>query len=333
MKKILLIMTIFILLSGIICGEELDMNRILPKKLTYSELPEDYPKELEELFIFYWDTVKEMERWDHIPYSEFQILWKNYISSMGIKKSMRIAYLIWLAKNSIPEYYEEYCYINGNELNIENNALFKWSDVSSITIYPPDKLPLLGQRCPENYSLPSIEEINGKIENVISSDKTGIDEQLILGAISLWLKVKIIDTELILDDHFQGNRYYLKVKVLDSFGHKFSNDNIIIQLSMFRSSRKINIGDEYLINAAYVIDNAPLHEELKSNRLECDYQCYYTAVSHRAFHIENENLIPLGTYPYKFLKEHYNNNGYLEYQLLENEHKKVLEYLLGGYDE
>ena len=45
-------------------NEQIDRNKIMPKKLIFSELPDDYPKELDELFEFFFDTVMFVSDFD-----------------------------------------------------------------------------------------------------------------------------------------------------------------------------------------------------------------------------------------------------------------------------
>ncbi|MDP8209683.1 MAG: hypothetical protein RAO94_11460 [Candidatus Stygibacter australis] len=106
MKRIFLIIITLVILSGTLFSEELNMDRVIPKKLVYSELPDDYPKELDELFIFYWDTVHMMEDWD-VRGMEAVSKLLEYFDGIDISKRARIAYLQWLAANCLPEYLRE----------------------------------------------------------------------------------------------------------------------------------------------------------------------------------------------------------------------------------
>jgi len=52
MKKKLIIMLVLITFVSMISAGQIDNEKIIPKKLIYSELPDDYPKELDELISF-----------------------------------------------------------------------------------------------------------------------------------------------------------------------------------------------------------------------------------------------------------------------------------------
>jgi hypothetical protein len=83
------------------------MNMIMSKKLVYAELPDDYPKELDELFIFYWDTVQEMENLDYGRIEMYNKISEN-VDRMENSKRSRLAYLVWLANNSIPPEFSKF---------------------------------------------------------------------------------------------------------------------------------------------------------------------------------------------------------------------------------
>ena len=106
MNKIIICFVILTFIV-IISANDLEEKKIMPKKLYYNELPDDYPKELEDLFWFFYDFGKQLsESVDNDD--EVTKYISCYYDTLSIETAYSFCYLNWLAKNTIPLYYCEY---------------------------------------------------------------------------------------------------------------------------------------------------------------------------------------------------------------------------------
>jgi hypothetical protein len=168
MKKIFLLL--IIALWQLSCmAIELTEAEIMPKKLLFAELPEDYPPEINELFEFYYQTYKELNsRIDDIndKKGNHSIL-ENYMSEFSHDEIKQFVYWEWLAKNHITEYFFEFIGLHywlplTRESSGDNwEALLPYAErIRSLLYYPEGSLHI-----PDRNSLLWLSSIRGSIYN------------------------------------------------------------------------------------------------------------------------------------------------------------------------
>jgi hypothetical protein len=99
----------------ILLSEEINKEIYMPKKLIEAELPDDYPQELDYLFkknyLFLQEIYLRMiATGDGIDKIQRELF--NELQNEPQNDIPYIAYLAWLAKHTIPQYYSEYMLIN-----------------------------------------------------------------------------------------------------------------------------------------------------------------------------------------------------------------------------
>jgi hypothetical protein len=130
MKKMFLLL--FIALWQLICmAIELTEAEIMPKKLIFTELPEDYPAEMNDLFEFYYQTYKEL----YSRISDITSVHENYaiheslINELSLDEIRRIIYWEWIAKIHIHDYWSEFIalhyWIHENMTNRNEESEFR----------------------------------------------------------------------------------------------------------------------------------------------------------------------------------------------------------------
>ena len=236
MKKIILILllTIFVCLAVAEDMDKLDKEKYMPQKLIINELPDDYPRDLEELFKFYYKTVKTVSDYDHELYIDNFYIEKlqEYMDHISLEKKIHYRYLIWLANQTIPLYYAEYYSINCKTIipSIPRNKMKSKSIL-------PDRFWEKRHNSHFTGTLPIIAQINNKIHTAIT-DKYPEKLTLLSGILSrsIYIKCEILEEKLVDRKRRKAKGTvpekvgYIKCKVLDSFGNEFKQDTVIVRI-------------------------------------------------------------------------------------------------------
>ena len=218
-------------------------KNIMPKKLVYSELPEDYPKELVELFQFYYDTVTIISDFDYEPSNYYDQFYnqklKEYLDSIPLSKKIHLRYLVWLARNTIPLYFAEYLSINSKH-NINNISEDK---IISLSILP--KKFWTGNLKQISPNTPSPSHINLSLARSIKKEYSDKLKILLHNTIDIFIKCEIIQEKFVErkwkpDNYDTFPMHYISVKVLDAVGERFTNKEITIAITYFPDSSKKN---------------------------------------------------------------------------------------------
>jgi hypothetical protein len=174
MKKIFLLL--LIALWQLSCmAIELTEAEIMPKKLLFAELPENYPTEIDKLFDFYYHTCKELySRIDNMTDSKANdSILENYISEFSDDKIRQFVYWEWLATNHIPLYFSEYLSLNEIDLRDKFWELLIpfFDEIEKLTYYPNGVLEMIKQNIfPVNLWLSSIRRaLYGRYHNEINA--------------------------------------------------------------------------------------------------------------------------------------------------------------------
>jgi hypothetical protein len=141
MKKMFLLL--FIALWQLSClAIELTEAEIMPKKLIFTELPEDYPPEINELFEFYYNTCKELYSRisDITSLIENDAILESLLNELSHDEIRQFMYWEWLAKNHITSYFFEFLDLHSW---IVRNDRFDWEallpyaqNIKSLLYYP-----------------------------------------------------------------------------------------------------------------------------------------------------------------------------------------------------
>lgn len=250
MKKVLFTVLMLTTTISMLLAEGIDREKIMPKKLVYSELPEDYPKELDELFQFYYDEAQailhEYEKIKKDNKENFvKELWDflyDRIENMVEEKKFRILYLDWLARNTIPLYYAEFIALH---FNIEFIDSIPESELYAISYMPEEVIKLW-----KNYlRIPWIGKIRGAVWNDLIEKYPDKKIDFIYWNNRIWAKGIVQESE-----YFErktsriganNTKNYIKFKITDTIASKFTENEIIIQVGSWGDVMKKN--DYYVI--------------------------------------------------------------------------------------
>ena len=108
MKIVIIIFTLLFLSK--IHSIELTKAEVLPKKLLFAELPENYPPEIDDLFQFYHEMYREVYSRinNYSDWVENRTITENNIKELSLDEIRRFVYWEWLAKKHIPYYFWEF---------------------------------------------------------------------------------------------------------------------------------------------------------------------------------------------------------------------------------
>jgi len=323
MKRILLLITFLFILTGILYCEEYDMNRIMPKKLIYTDLPDDYPKELDELFTFYWDTVNMMENWQY-SLKESYHRYEEYYESVKTSKKYRLAYLIWLAGNSIPEYYTEYLKIHVNPQQNVLAELYSWEELERLSIFSSQKI---NNAKTANFWATSLIPLS-LINRIIIDGVDLLNEEEYSQFYNLyrpiWIRVKIIEANPIKaelnvnldDDQITCLEYYfLKVKVIEAFGDVFQKDILNITIYMLGSTYNYQEGQDYLINCGYGINNMYTIDEIDFELYNINPLKGFKTQIFRSWEIIDNKVTHIPDYSTDPLISHFDKDNQINYDV------------------
>ncbi|MCF7918523.1 MAG: hypothetical protein K9N06_01240 [Candidatus Cloacimonetes bacterium] len=294
MKKILFLIVILLPLSGILYSEENDMDRIMPKKLVYAELPDNYPKELDELFLFYGDTIQALSS-GNTNYIEANTRLISLVANLDKAKIRRLKYLLWLAGNAIPEYFAEYQAINGNLSKINYLESFTWDDIERLSVYPPKQLQdeINGNR--ENEQMRSISLINFMID-AAEKDPGAETPPSYYMLWPVWARVLITEaSKLSNENNNRGTQYFiLSCEIIETYGDKFPRKDLNIVVLDYGNYFKYIPGKECLINFTYAIqpDYEKCFDMVKSSQKDGLYpERHYIAQSQMIREIIDDEII------------------------------------------
>lgn len=246
MKKILLIL-LLIVFASLLLAEQIDFDNIMPKKLIYSELSDDYPRELNELFQFNYDEAQailsKLENLKKNNTEKFAKKLYDYmydrIDNMDEEKKFRIIYLDWLASNTIPLYYAEFKALH---FNIEFIGSIPESKFNTISYMPSEVIELWKN----HHNIPWIGNIRGRIWHDIWDRYPEKHIDFLYWNNWIWAKGIIQESECFerksLGDKVDNKKSYIKFKITNTIGNKFTENEIIIQA---RSGGDVN--DYYVL--------------------------------------------------------------------------------------
>ena len=304
MKKIILILllTIFVCLAVAEDMDKLDKEKYMPKKLKYNKLPDNYPKEIDELFEFYYNIITTMDSWNYNKKFNPQKKLEIYIENLNYEKIRKISYLIWLAKNSMPKYYTEFLKINGKIGSTIRTGLFNWNDLYRLSIYPKPYLDNVKNK--NGVNLCSIRRINNIIQNSQNIENSILTDSMLL---PIWIKVYVIETEKIKIDHpIASPIIYIRCRVLDSFGNKFPFEHINLGIVMFKDKYELKKESEYLMNIGFQIKSTPTRNLSDLKKINIHPQMKFMSQISRIYEVKNNIIKKI-----KSKKEiYYSSDGY-----------------------
>lgn len=251
MKKVLIIMLLLIVSASMLLTKQIDREKIMPKKLIYSELPDDYPKELDELFEFYTEFLGEIYDITTVSYYRvrFEIL-STKLRALPESQINKYAYLLWLARTSIPEYFCEYEAINSPYISIK--TFNKRDSLSFISAEMYNKM--------DNHEelIPDVSIININIKMIVGENYPDISN---ITHYPNWIKCKVLESHYIIRYKENGEvnpRNYVIVEIIDDLSGNFHKKQIMLQLYMNRldeESKILKEGNTYLIPFEYKCHN------------------------------------------------------------------------------
>ncbi|MCD4797217.1 MAG: hypothetical protein K8R49_08630 [Candidatus Cloacimonetes bacterium] len=266
MKKILLIVLLLIVFTSMLLADDIDREKYMPKKLIYSELPDNYPKELDELFEFYYEFYihtagKDSSYLETTSREYVETIYhkrtKSFIDSLSSNKKRKIFYLNWLANNSITDYYTEYMRINGRTS--------PWYDEDSMkraSYINPAIITDLKKEYPEELNsiiLGGSYTILHRIDRFVRENSKD-DNWFVTRTPKFMIRGKI--NELSKYENKRNDKipiiYTLNVSVIDAIGGIFDKDEIKLILviwgygNQFRDDKTIQkylkVGNEYIFS-------------------------------------------------------------------------------------
>ena len=225
-KKIKLLIMLFCIVM--LFGVELDTHdNIMPQKLKYNELPENYPKELRECFSLYRNLAIKFAG-DEYSQAKSDVL-NNYIKELTFEEKMHILYLNWLAQQCVPQYYHEY--------QSKKSREFIYNDSLSNRVKSNSKI-FTGMIM--NRIETEIFEKHPKLRHIVSLSTPK------------WVKAEILDFERY--DRQNYTNLVTKVKVIDDLSDEMLTDELTIVINgstekMFPDSGKAQFqrGKTFLI--------------------------------------------------------------------------------------
>jgi len=226
-------------------AEDIDREKIMPKKLIYSELPDDYPKELDELFEFYYnesqiiltryEELNTMET-DNSMHEVWDYLYAS-INQTDEKKLFKFVYLDWLARNTIPLYYAEFEAMNTNLEFINSMDPSVLDDIS----YMPCEVILLWR---DYKKFPWIFNVRGIIWNNLILKYPDQELSFIYWNNRIWAKGIVLESEIFErrtpKKQANNTKNYIKFKILDTIGNKFPQNEIVIQVGSWNTKMQKN---------------------------------------------------------------------------------------------
>jgi hypothetical protein len=201
-------------------GVELDAHdNIMPQKLKYNELPENYPKELDEMFNFYYECIIN----------------PNEMRTISFQEELCLYYLNWLALQSVPEYIYEYSTLNQGV----SNEYFTKENINQYAILPYSS-GVIRRILNHPHSIEDFYTQHPKLRHIVGFSTPK------------WVKAEILDFERY--DRQNYTNLVTKVKVIDDLSGEMLTDELTIVISgstekMFPDSGKAQFqrGKTFLI--------------------------------------------------------------------------------------
>ncbi len=105
---------------------------IMPKHLTYTSLPDDYDKRIEDYFQYFYQylMVQDPDK----TLMENDLASDEYVNSLSFEDYKKISQSYWILRTHYNSYSSEYSLINSNINDIIDNNLFKHSLVKKLKI-------------------------------------------------------------------------------------------------------------------------------------------------------------------------------------------------------
>lgn len=341
MRRILFIIAMLLMLNIALNGKDYDMDKIMPKKLVYAELPDDYPKELDELFIFYWDIAQIYTEMIKEPGS-LRIELNNYMTNLTFAERRNLVYLIWLASNAIPEYYEEYISINDDPWNKRNQMVHTWNEIDRLSIYPEIRRTEAkkGNKTPDMMS--SITRINNWLKSTFEDNQDVINKFYYPKTWPIWVRAKVLDSEWVDGNGCQLNSpilYFLRLSIIDSWGDQFKEKEITLMVRTHNPGYQFEIESEYLVNLGFHISESDFLNRFNLQKIEIFPHRNYSTFLSKIHLIENDSI--LANYPFKggilSIDTHsetiFQGKGSIGYNTEKNKYLDYINYLKGESDE
>ena len=229
MKAKIVVIAVVLFVTMNLISIELCDGPILPQELIYYKLPEKMSIEVEELFDFYHDSLKEFYSLITVDmdYKTINNIFEKFIAQFSMQEVMRFEYLEWFVKQEIPQYFREYQDIN-SLYDQESLNMFgaTQEEINKLTYLPCKKIEL-------NYWL----EIFRRLLHMRYTELTGININVndyyvdyIIGEV-IYIDYYNIDNDIYNGVHvvkIQTNQDIVKV-VFPDFG-RYDKDSFQIKL-------------------------------------------------------------------------------------------------------
>ena len=298
----------------------------MPKKLINAILPDDYPKELDELFDFYYEIYVNFEAsksYDFLEYREFQ---KNVFNNLSKRKIGKLYYLHRLANNAINGYYSEYIKINGFvSVWYDNIKVDKASFISnSMRLYNRKRYHQKGYTDIPGGPYLILSAINKAFAN-----KTSEDNWFEYNSAKLILRGKI--KELCISEN--PEIYLITIDIFDTIGGFYDQKEIQLIVPIYSEQNNyikktaqelIQEGNEsiFFVSDYYYYDTKKKSVELNDMKHDLNHEFILCASS--IIPIENNVINPIYKWQKDFIKK--DNCTYNDFKVrFENDIKEFLE--------
>ena len=284
-KKLILIFVILMVLTSCLYSTELEDKNIMPQELYENELPSDYPRELEDLFRYYYNFAIELSK-SVQDINDAGDYVATYYDMLSIETVLSFCYLDWLANNSIRAYYDEYRHVNklkGSKLVEHPSPIF--DDLSYNSKIFSDST-IVGW-----YAMP-VRIQHSMHQRVIDYSD---DLRTLFGGFgcSIWLRCRVLDSEIIELDKIYS---ISTIQVEEVFGSKFPYPEIVVRVYLYSGyydkSKMINpfIPDSEYFFPLRVYKQTIDEIKYKDSVFE-NGDIYYSAVEDQCYLINDENEI------------------------------------------
>ncbi len=333
MRQVLIIIFLACLAS-IGFAEEITDNIIMPNKLVYNELPDDYPKELDELFDFFYNEAQAVT--DNLHKLRGNSTKKIYdiiydrVKKTDEEKKFRILYLDWLARNTIPLYYGEFKALHCNREFIFSIPEKKRKSIS----YMPTKVIELWKN---NIRIPWIGNINGLIKKSLQEKYPDKGLKFIsYSGYFFWIKGIVTESSYFerktLRQGINNTKNYVRLKIDDAIGNEFKGKDIIIEI-FSGNNVTLTVGNTYLIPVNCNYYNYKFEDKIKfSNRLIGNEPVNYSSSEGAIYNLENGAVCKRRTSvfygePYWGSFPHKPNEGEITYTVFKKRMESVISFL------
>ncbi len=267
MKKILLMMLLLIAFASMLLTEEIDREKIMFKKLIYSELPDDCPKEIYEYF-------KASYKYHMLAEDEIGKLISNEYNPFSEKEILHLTYLQWVLMHRIPKYWFEYKLINSPTIDLGKK--FPIEDVIKFSHrYTSEEINQLDRALPHFFIY--LLQSAGKIAEIPKTDLKLL--------FYVWVKAKIVDKKLVkikgISNNFTRYTTLVKLEIIESL-YTIPYKEIYIRAhytggnSLDSKQNILNTDDEFIIPIRWDITDFEDQVTFNDNSMESPNIMGYT---------------------------------------------------------